>query len=408
MNYEIKSAQTASVREIYYDKNLNKMVFKNDLGIITPLDNTNVPGPVGPTGPQGPQGPTGAAGTTGATGATGATGPAGAQGPVGPAGLNWQGAWSASGTYVVDDAVGYGGASWFCIANVGPSVTTPDLDPTNWALLASQGATGPQGPAGVNGAAGAAGAQGPQGIAGPNIVVIDSTGITSGTATRVLFESTANQVSEDARFLYNSAISSLNNTGKANVLTNTAFGHEALSNTSATGDTNTAIGYSALTNTTTGFSNTAVGYNTLASNTINTGNTAIGHSALANNNGNDNIALGYSALQGNGAGSQNISIGYGTLIINDTGSNNVALGYKAAEDNISGNNNIVIGDNALTNDQNYCLVIGTNAIPQFDNEVVIGSATEPLGAITSGAPTATDKWEITINGTRYYIPIEPV
>lgn len=41
MNYEIKSAQTASVREIYYDKNLNKMVFKNDLGIITPLESTN-------------------------------------------------------------------------------------------------------------------------------------------------------------------------------------------------------------------------------------------------------------------------------------------------------------------------------------------------------------------------------
>ena len=58
MNYEIKSAQTASVREIYYDKNLNKMVFKNDLGIITPLDNTSIPGP------QGPQGPTGATGAT--------------------------------------------------------------------------------------------------------------------------------------------------------------------------------------------------------------------------------------------------------------------------------------------------------------------------------------------------------
>jgi hypothetical protein len=117
MNYEIKSAQTASVREIYYDKNLNKMVFKNDLGIITPLDNTNIPGP------QGPQGPTGATGAAGATGATGATGPAGAQGPVGPAGLNWQGAWSASGTYVIDDAGGYNGASWFCINPVGPSVT---------------------------------------------------------------------------------------------------------------------------------------------------------------------------------------------------------------------------------------------------------------------------------------------
>jgi hypothetical protein len=89
-----------------------------------------------PAGPQGVQGP---------------IGPQGVPGPVGPAGLNWQGAWSATGTYVVDDAVGYNGASWFCIANVGPSAVPPDTDTTNWALLAAQGATGPQGPQGVAG-----------------------------------------------------------------------------------------------------------------------------------------------------------------------------------------------------------------------------------------------------------------
>jgi hypothetical protein len=89
-----------------------------------------------PAGPQGPIGPQGIAG------------------PVGPAGLNWQGLWSASNSYVVDDAVGYNGASWFCINNVGPSVTTPDLDPTNWALLAAQGAQGPQGPQGIQGPVG--------------------------------------------------------------------------------------------------------------------------------------------------------------------------------------------------------------------------------------------------------------
>jgi hypothetical protein len=87
-------------------------------------------------GPQGVQGP---------------IGPQGVPGPVGPAGLNWQGAWSATGTYVVDDAVGYNGASWFCIANVGPSAVPPDIDTTNWALLAAQGATGPQGPQGIAG-----------------------------------------------------------------------------------------------------------------------------------------------------------------------------------------------------------------------------------------------------------------
>ena len=99
------------------------------------------------------------------SGAQGPQGPQGVPGPVGPAGLNWQGPWSAAGTYVVDDAVGYNGASWFCIANVGPSVTTPNLDTTNWALLASQGATGPQGPQGIQGI------QGPSGSGLPGTVI---------------------------------------------------------------------------------------------------------------------------------------------------------------------------------------------------------------------------------------------
>jgi hypothetical protein len=93
-------------------------------------------------------------------GAQGPVGPQGVPGPVGPAGLNWQGAWSAAGTYVVDDAVGFGGASWFCINPVGPSATDPASDPINWALLASQGATGPQGPQGIQGPQGPPGAGG--------------------------------------------------------------------------------------------------------------------------------------------------------------------------------------------------------------------------------------------------------
>lgn len=98
------------------------------------------PGPVGPQGVQGPAGPVG---------------------PVGPAGLEWQGAWVSGTSYVADDAVGYDGASWFCILATS-GTTAPDADPTHWALLASQGAqgiqgvqgpTGPQGPAGVSGTA---------------------------------------------------------------------------------------------------------------------------------------------------------------------------------------------------------------------------------------------------------------
>lgn len=87
------------------------------------------------------------------SGAQGPQGPQGIPGAVGPAGLNWQGSWSALGTYVADDAVGYDGASWFCINPVGPGGAAPDSNP-NWALLASQGAIGPVGPQGPVGPSG--------------------------------------------------------------------------------------------------------------------------------------------------------------------------------------------------------------------------------------------------------------
>jgi len=136
---------------------------------------TGPAGPVGPPGIQGaqgvagPTGPQGTAGSAGGAGTTGATGPQGIQGvagPVGPAGLNWQGPWSPLGIYAPDDAVGFNGASWFCLNAVGPSASNPLIDPTNWALLASEGAVGPAGPTGASGVAGAAGATGPQGPTG--------------------------------------------------------------------------------------------------------------------------------------------------------------------------------------------------------------------------------------------------
>lgn len=141
-------------------------------GAQGPIGFTGPAGPIGATGLQGSIGPTGPIGPAGAQGPIGLTGPQGPQGaqgvpgPIGPAGLTWKGAWSATGTYIKDDVVGYNGASWFCLAAVSNSNSTPDTDPTKWALLASQGATGPQGPTGLTGPAGPAGAQGPAGANG--------------------------------------------------------------------------------------------------------------------------------------------------------------------------------------------------------------------------------------------------
>jgi hypothetical protein len=97
----------------------------------------------------------------GSEGPQGVEGPAGPPGPVGPAGLEWQGAWDTDSSYAVDDAVGFNGASWFCISEVtGTGNPNPEVDTTSWALLAAQGAVGPQGAQGPTGPQGPAGATG--------------------------------------------------------------------------------------------------------------------------------------------------------------------------------------------------------------------------------------------------------
>ena len=110
---------------------------------------------------------------TSAAGPQGVQGPAGPPGPVGPAGLTWQGSWVSGTSYVLNDAVGYNGASYFCILATS-GTTAPPSATSNWALLAAQGATGPAGAQGPTGATGPQGIQGPAGPQGP----IGATGAT--------------------------------------------------------------------------------------------------------------------------------------------------------------------------------------------------------------------------------------
>ena len=169
-------------------------------------------GSVGPEGPAGPAGPTGSAGpagtpgapgaqgpagATGAAGAPGAAGPAGPMGLIGPAGpqgsqglagpagatgpqgLTWQGSWSNSATYNLNDAVAFNGSSYISLI-AGNINNQPDTAPASWSPVAMAGAGGAAGPAGVPGATGsqgpsgpigltgATGSQGPQGVPGPN------------------------------------------------------------------------------------------------------------------------------------------------------------------------------------------------------------------------------------------------
>ena len=111
----------------------------------------------------------------GSEGPQGIQGPAGPPGPVGPAGLEWQGAWDTNSSYAVNDAVGFNGASWFCISEVtGTGNSNPEEDTVSWALLAAQGAVGPQGAQGPTGPQGPQGPTGPQGAQGNVIYTEES------------------------------------------------------------------------------------------------------------------------------------------------------------------------------------------------------------------------------------------
>ena len=142
------------------------------------------PGPAGPQGPPGPQGPQGPSGANGLNGSAGPQGPAGPMGPMGsigltgatgqqgvqgPIGINNRGAWNASSSYNVNDAVSDGGSFWLAVQTV--SANTPNSEPSStnasWQLLSAQGAQGPQGQTGLQGPQGATGSQGPIGVTGP-------------------------------------------------------------------------------------------------------------------------------------------------------------------------------------------------------------------------------------------------
>ena len=275
------------------DGNPTKSFLVSDL--ITLMINSGVAGPTGPQGPTGPAGPTGAQGIQGIQGDAG---------PVGPAGLEWKGAFVPGYSYVIDDAVGYGGSSWFCTANTS-SPTPPPGNSSSWALLASNGATGPQGPSGPTGPAGPTGATGPQGPTGP-----------AGTQIPWL-ESDATDLT-------------VWNNGKNNLPTNTSFGQYALKSVGS------------------GYHNTAIGYQALQANNLGSQNTAIGLNALASNDGGGyNVGIGANALNTNESGSSCIAIGSSALGSNLGADSNIGIGANALYANINGDSNTAIGSNAM-------------------------------------------------------------
>ena len=80
--------------------------------------------------------------------------------------MSFQGTWSSEATYAIGGSVFFNGSSY--ISLIASNLNNqPDVSPSQWALLAQQGGTGPQGPAGADGAQGPVGPQGFQGPVGP-------------------------------------------------------------------------------------------------------------------------------------------------------------------------------------------------------------------------------------------------
>ena len=118
-------------------------------GPVGPAGNDGAQGPAGPAGNDGAQGPAGPAGAAGAQGPAGLTGATGPQGLQGEKGMSWQGTWTSSVIYLVDDVVAYNGSSYI---NIQETSGTENPDNTSyWEIVAQKGIDGSSGGGGSGG-----------------------------------------------------------------------------------------------------------------------------------------------------------------------------------------------------------------------------------------------------------------
>jgi len=192
-----------------------------------------------------------------------------------------------------------------------------------------------------------------------------------------------------------------NTNGSANV----ALGMYAMYN-NTTGSTNVAVGQGALYNNTVYDQSVAIGFNALENNNKG-GNTAVGYCALRMNQGWRNIAVGNSGIDsGFAAASDNISIGNQTFQSLTTGAFNIGIGTSVMNYCNTGSNNTVIGAYSTSLNFSNTVVIGRDAVPTVNNQLVIGSNTYNVGAIATEALTPTKSWAVRINGVNYKIPLQ--
>jgi hypothetical protein len=170
----------------------------------------------------------------------------------------------------------------------------------------------------------------------------------------------------------------VNNRGGGNILTNVAFGENALRDKVS------------------GNSNVAIGYNTMVSNQIGNGNVAVGRAPLALMcNGSFNTAIGYEAMVTGGSSTNgNVVIGNRTMQLSNAThsiSNNIAIGGQDTMRSNTGSNNIILGNGGLSSNttasQNVGLGTSVFGGSSVSCQVAIGHSSMRFNS-TGGGNTA--------------------
>ncbi|MBC8883910.1 tail fiber domain-containing protein [Flavobacterium piscinae] len=188
---------------------------------------------------------------------------------------------------------------------------------------------------------------------------------------------------------------------------NSALGRSALEN-NTTGNGNVALGYQSLNTNTSGNDNIGIGRNSLFDNLDGINNVGVGTNSLVNNiSGYQNHAFGMTSLTNNTTGNNNIGLGTSSLFQNQTGSANIAIGVFSQNKANNGTNNITIGANSQTNGSanlsiTNATAIGTNAIAEQDNAMVLGSingVNSATASVNVGIGTTTPQDRLHVVGS---------
>lgn len=177
----------------------------------------------------------------------------------------------------------------------------------------------------------------------------------------------------------------------------------------AGGGYNVMIGTDNFLNNTEGQGNIGIGQNVLLSNLTGNNNIAIGFQSLYNQTSAEyNISIGINSQAQGTTANSNVTIGTNALGANLLGSKNTIIGNLSCQDSNNVFNTIAIGYGNNTSGFNRCLILGNNAIPTYEEQIVIGSDVNPLGKIAEATISSSHTLEILLNGELYRILMRKV